>query len=360
LIRDREFALGPFFVLSCCAMRASEIARLVGGEFQGASDPEITGVAAIDRATAHELTFVAHAKYAAYLQQARAGALLVTESLVPAQTTALPRIVVRDVHRALAKVLAHFHPETRPQPGVHPTAVIASGVVLGDDVVIEPFVVIGARTRIGDRARVGAHCVIDEDCELAEDVRLHPHVTLYSKVKLGKRTIIHSGTRLGSDGFGYTFVDGRHQKVPQVGGVVIGDEVEIGANCTVDRGSVGATEIGNGVKIDNLVHVGHNVRIGDLSIIVAQVGISGSTVLGKGVTLAGQSGLPGHLHIGDGATLAAKSAPFGDVPAGEVYTGFPARPHKEFLRAQSALYKLHDLFKRVRALEQRGDKTSIT
>jgi UDP-3-O-[3-hydroxymyristoyl] glucosamine N-acyltransferase len=337
-------------------MRASEIAELVGGKFEGKSDPEITGVAAVDRAAAHELTFVAHAKYAAYLQQARAGALLVSEALVPTATVTIPRIVVKDVHGALSKVLAHFHPESHPEPGVHPTVVIGAGVTLGADVVIEPYVVIGARTRVGDRVRIGAHSVIDEDCELGEDVRLHAQVTLYSKVKLGKRTIIHSGTRLGSDGFGYTLVDGRHQKVPQVGGVVIGDDVEIGANCTVDRGSVGATEIGNGVKIDNLVHVGHNVRIGDLSIIVAQVGISGSTILGKGVTMAGQSGLPGHLHIGDGATIAAKSAPFGDVPAGEVYTGFPARPHKEFLRAQSALYKLQDLIKRVRALE-RGERT---
>ena len=338
-------------------MKASEIARLVGGEFEGPHDPEITGVAAIDRAAAHELTFVAHAKYAAYLQQARAGALLVSEALVPTGTTALPRIVVKDVHRALAKLLEHFHPESKPEAGIHPTAVIARGVKLGVDVVIEPYAVIGARTRLGDRVRIGAHCVIEEDCDLSEDVRLHPHVTLYTKVKLGKRTIIHSGARLGSDGFGYTFVDGQHKKVPQVGGVVIGDDVEIGANCTVDRGSVGATEIGNGVKIDNLVHVGHNVRIGDLSIIVAQCGISGSTVLGKGVTMAGQSGLPGHLNIGDGATIAAKSAPFGDVPPGEVYTGFPARPHKEFLRAQGALYKLHELFKRVRALERRTEST---
>ena len=333
-------------------MRASEIAALVGGSFEGAGDPEITGVAAIDRAAAHELTFVAHAKYAAYLQQSRAGALLVTDALVPRDATALPRIVVQDVHRALAKVLEHFHPEAPPVAGVHATAVIGDDVVLGKDVVIEPYAVVGARTRLGERARVGAHTVIGEDCELDDDVRLHAHVTLYSKVKLGKRCIIHSGVRLGSDGFGYTFVDGKHRKVPQVGGVVIGDDVEIGANSTVDRGSVGATEIGNGVKIDNLVHVGHNARIGDLSIIVAQSGISGSTVLGKGVTMAGQSGLPGHLHIGDGATIAAKSAPIGDVPAGEVYTGFPARPHKEFLRAQSALYKLHELIKRVRVLEK--------
>jgi UDP-3-O-[3-hydroxymyristoyl] glucosamine N-acyltransferase len=333
-------------------MKASQIAELVGGSFEGDSDPEITGVAAVDRAGAQELTFVAHPKYATYLPQARAGALLVTNELVSSKDTTLPRIVVKDVHRALAQILAHFHPEVRPPASVHPSAVIGDGVELADDVIIEPYVVIGARSRVGKGAWIGAQSVIGEDCVIADDARLHAHVTLYSKVTLGARSIIHSGTRLGSDGFGYTFVNGQHRKVPQVGGVMIGDDVEIGANCTVDRGSVGPTEIGNGVKIDNLVHVGHNVRIGDLSIIVAQSGISGSTVLGKGVTMAGQSGLPGHLHVGDGATIAAKSAPFGDVPAGATYTGFPAVPHREFLRAQGALLKLHDLFKRVRTLER--------
>lgn len=335
-------------------MKASEIAKLVGGSFDGTTDPEITGVAAIDRAGANELSFIAHVKYAAYLPQARAGALLVTDSIVPAGSTRLPRIVVKDVHRAVATLLEHFHPEPAPVPGVHPTAVIGDGVQLGKDVVIDAYVVIGARTRVGDRVRIGAHSVVGDECELAADVRIHAHVTTYAKVTVGERSIIHSGARLGTDGFGYTFVAGQHRKVPQVGGVSIGADVEIGANCTVDRGSVGNTEIGNGVKIDNLVHIGHNARVGDLSVIVAQVGISGSTILGKGVTLAGQSGLPGHLNIGDGATIGAKSAPIGDVPAGAVYTGFPARPHKEFLRAQGALYKLHGLFKRVRALEKQA------
>jgi UDP-3-O-[3-hydroxymyristoyl] glucosamine N-acyltransferase len=336
-------------------MRASEIAKLVGGRFEGAHDPEITDVAAIDRAAPHELTFIAHAKYAAYLPQSKAGALLVAEALTERAGHTVPRIVVKDVHRALAQLLAQFHPAPRPAAGVHATAVIGAGAELADDIIVEPYAVIGERVRIGSGAWIGAHCVIGPDCRIGDETRLHPHVTLYSKVQLGARGIIHSGTRLGSDGFGYAFENGQHRKVPQVGGVLIGDDVEIGANCTVDRGSVGPTEIGNGVKIDNLVHVGHNVRIGDLSVIVAQVGISGSTVLGKGVTLAGQAGVPGHLHIGDGATLAAKSAPFGDVPAGATYSGFPARPHKEFLRAQSALLKLHELMKRVRTLEKQAE-----
>jgi UDP-3-O-[3-hydroxymyristoyl] glucosamine N-acyltransferase len=332
-------------------MKASEIAQLVGGRFEGARDPEITDVAALDRAGETDLSFVAHAKYAAYLERSNAGALLVTEALESRVGRAWPRIVVNDVHRALAQLLARFHPETRPAAGVHPTAMIGAGSAVADDVIVEAYAVIGEHVSIGRGAWIGAHCVIDAHCGIGEDTRLHPHVTLYSKVRLGARCIIHSGTRLGSDGFGYTFVDGQHRKVPQVGGVIIGDDVEIGANCTVDRGSVGPTEIGNGVKIDNLVHVGHNVRIGDLSVIVAQVGISGSTVIGKGVTLAGQAGLPGHLQIGDGATIAAKSAPFNDVPAGATYGGFPAVPHKEFLRTQAAILRLPELFKRVRRLE---------
>lgn len=333
-------------------MKASEIARLVGGRYEGTNDPEISDVAAVDRAGENELSFVAHAKYVAYLERSKAGVLLVTDTLEPRIDRKWPRIVVKDVHRALAMLLAQFHPETRPAAGVHPTAVIGADSELADDVIVEAFAVIGERVRVGRGVWIGAHSVIAHDCRIGEETRLHPHVTLYSKVELGARCIVHSGTRLGSDGFGYTFVEGQHRKVPQVGGVIIGDDVEIGANCTVDRGSVGPTEIGNGVKIDNLVHVGHNVRIGDLSVIVAQVGISGSTVLGKGVTLAGQAGLPGHLHIGDGATIAAKSAPFSDVPAGATYGGFPAVPHKEFLRTQAALLKLPELFKRVRRLEK--------
>jgi UDP-3-O-[3-hydroxymyristoyl] glucosamine N-acyltransferase len=332
-------------------MKASEIAELVGGRFAGANDPEITGVAAIDRAQANELSFVAHAKYAAYLPQARAGAVLVTEALAE-RTQALPHIVVADVHRALAQVLAHFHPETRPAPGVHASAVIAEGVQLPDDVIVEPYVVIGARTRVGPGAWIGAHTVIGEDCVLGASVRCFPRVTLYAQVRLGDRCIVHSGAVLGSDGFGYTFVQGRHEKVPQVGGLTIGDDVEIGANTTIDRGSVGPTEVGSGVKIDNLVHLGHNVRVGDLTVMAAQTGVSGSVVIGRGVVLGGQVGLPGHINIGDRVTIAAKSAPFGDVPPGETWGGYPAQPHREFLKAQAALLKLHDLLKRVRKLEQ--------
>lgn len=338
-------------------MKASEIARLVGGEFDGATDPDLSGVAPLDRASANELSFVAHPKYVGYLDDASAGAILVTESLIPRGSTQLPRIVVMDVYRALATVLQTFHPQRPRVPGVHPTAVIGAGVQLGEGVTIEPYVVIGENVRIGDNCHIGSHCVIGDDCDLAAGVRLYPQVTLYSLVRIGENSIIHSGARIGPDGFGYTFVDGQHQKIPQVGGVIIGRNVEIGANTCIDRGSVGPTEIGDGVKIDNLVHIAHNVRVGDLSVIVAQVGISGSTTIGKGVTLAGQAGLQGHIKVGDGAVIGGQAGVFSDVPAGATYSGYPARPHKESMRAQAGLFKLPEILKRLRALE-RDNKTT--
>lgn len=315
-------------------MKASEIARLVGGTLDAVADPEITGVAALDRACASELSFVAHPKYLPYVGESEAGALLVTESLIPRGSTTLPRIVVSDVHRALAEVLRHFHPEPSIPAGIHPSAVIGSNV------------------QIGEGVRIGACSVIGDDCVIGADSFLYPNVTLYSKIQIGARCIIHSGARIGTDGFGYTFVDGRHLKVPQVGGVVIGSDVEIGANTCIDRGSVGPTEIGDSVKIDNLVHIGHNVRVGDYSIIVAQVGVSGSTTIGKGVTIAGQAGLQGHIRIGDGAVIGGQAGVFGDVPAGASYSGYPARPHKQSLRAQAALFKLPEMLKRMRKLER--------
>jgi UDP-3-O-[3-hydroxymyristoyl] glucosamine N-acyltransferase len=199
---------------------------------------------------------------------------------------------------------------------------------------------------------VGAHVVLGDGCVLGEDVVLHPHVTLYPGVVVGARSILHSGMRAGVDGFGYVFVDGLHRKVPQVGGCVIGADVEIGANTTIDRGSIGSTEVGDDVKIDNLVHLGHNVRVGAHSVIVAQVGVSGSTTIGVGVTLAGQAGIQGHIEIGDGATIGGQAGVLGDVPAGAVYSGYPARPHRESLRAQASLFQLPKLIKRLRALER--------
>lgn len=333
-------------------MKASEIASLVGGTLEGEQDPDIEGVAPLDRAGPRQLAFLAHPRYAKYLPRAEAGAVLLARSLADAKGEGPARILVPDVHRALATVLPRLHPQPEERAGIDPTAVIGPDVVLGTDLTLGPYAVIGRGARIGDGVRIGAHAVIGEDCQLGDGVIVHPQVTLYRGVRVGARSILHSGVRLGVDGFGYVRIDGRQEKIPQVGGCEVGEDVEIGANSTVDRGSIGVTSIGDGVKMDNLVHVGHNVRIGDGSVIVAQVGIAGSTDIGRGVTLGGQAGLNGHIEIGDGATIAAQAGVFGDVPPGVVYSGYPARPHKEALRAQAALFRLPQVLKRIRALER--------
>ncbi|HEX7050074.1 MAG TPA: UDP-3-O-(3-hydroxymyristoyl)glucosamine N-acyltransferase [Longimicrobiales bacterium] len=333
-------------------MKASDVARLVAGRLEGETDPELTGVAPLERAGPDELSFLAHPRYLPYFERTGAGAVLVGDALAIRSSGTVVRIVVSDVHRALAALLPHFYPESRPAPEVHPTAVFGPGVRTGTELGVGPYAVIGRDVRLGDRVRIGAHVVVGDGCEIGDDVVLHPHVVLYPGVRIGARSVLHAGARVGVDGFGYVQVEGEHRKIPQVGRCVIGADVEIGANTTIDRGSIGATEIGDGVKIDNLVHIGHNVRVGERSVIVAQVGIAGSCVVGRGVTLAGQVGLSGHLEVGDGATVAAQAGVFGDIPAGAVYSGYPARPHKEALRAQAGMFRLPKLAARLRALER--------
>jgi UDP-3-O-[3-hydroxymyristoyl] glucosamine N-acyltransferase len=334
-------------------VKASEIAALVEGSLEGDTDPEITGVSPLDRAGYNELSFLANGRYLPYFRNSGAGAVLLTGAHASEPGYGGARIVVRDVHRALAALLPRLYPQAEPEPGIHPTAVLGEGVVLGAGVSIGPYAVIGREVRLGAGVQIGAHVVIGDGCELADGVVLHPQATLYPGVRIGERSIIHSGTRLGVDGFGYVFVEGSHRKVPQVGSCSIGADVEIGANTTIDRGSIGFTEIGDNVKIDNMVHIGHNVRIGDRSVIVAQVGIAGSTVIGSGVTLGGQVGVAGHITIGDGVTVAAQAGVFGDLPSGrEVYSGYPARPHRESLRAQAGIFRLPRLIRRIQALEQ--------
>jgi UDP-3-O-[3-hydroxymyristoyl] glucosamine N-acyltransferase len=235
-------------------------------------------------------------------------------------------------------------------PGVHPSAVIGRGARIGQEAAIGPFVHIGDGASIGDRVTLDAGVVVGAGARIGADSRLFPRVTLYPNTEIGERVSLHAGAVLGSDGFGYVYRDGRHEKIPHVGRCIVENDVEIGAGTTIDRGSIGDTVIGAGSKIDNLVHIAHNVRIGRLCLVAAQVGISGSATVEDGVVIGGQAGFQGHHTIGKGARIGGQSGVFGDVPPGETWSGYPARPHKESLRAQAAMFRLAGMVKRIERL----------
>ena len=334
-------------------LTASDIAGLVGGTLTGDERAEVRALAPLDRATESDLSFLANARYAPLYERTRASTVLIAPEFAELATTAAARIVVAKPHDAMLTVLPKLYRAPTREPGVHPTSRLGRGVTLGNDVTIGPYVVIGDGAAIGDRSWIEAHVVIGAGAVVGADVRLFPAVTVYSGTTLGARVMVHSGARLGSDGFGYVFRNGIHDKIPHVGRCIVEDDVEIGANTTVDRGSFDDTVIGAGTKIDNLVQVAHNVRIGRLCLIMAQVGMAGSARLGDGVILAGQVGVSGHHTIGDGARIAAQAGVFGDVPTGETWSGYPARPHRQSLRASAALLRLTEMIKKLEKLVER-------
>lgn len=334
-------------------LTAEAIARLVGGELRGDGGVRVSSVAPLDRAGATDLTFLATARYAPLFSRTQAGVALVSPELADERGAVRARIVVARPHEAMLRVLPELYVPPPRRPGVHASAVIGRGATFGREVTIGAHVVIGPGVTIGDRVTIDAGCLIAEGVHIDDDSRLFPSVSVYSRARIGRRVVIHAGARIGSDGFGYVFQEGAHQKIPHVGRCVIGDDVEIGANTTIDRGSIDDTVIGAGTKIDNLVHIGHNVRIGALCLIMAQVGISGSTHVEDGAILAGQAGLAGHITVGKGARVGAQAGVFGDVPAEETWSGYPARPHKEALRAQATLFRLSGFMKTLERLIER-------
>lgn len=336
-----------------CALSAGQAAELLGGRVEGDPSIQLRGIAPLNQARSDELGFLTARRYLRDLDGTEAGALLVSESLAEAAATHPSRIVVEDARQALPVLLSHFFPEEIPEPGIHPTAVLGKGVELGEGITIGPYAVIGDRASLSDGVFIGSHTVVGADCAVGERSVLHPHVVLYPKAVLGARVVLHAGVRIGADGFGYLASPTGVQKIPQVGGCEIGDDVEIGANSTVDRGSIGRTEIGRFTKIDNLVQVAHNCLVGEGVIMVAQVGVGGSSVVGDGVLIGGQAGLSGHLEVGAGAKIAAQTGVIKSVPAGKTVTGFPARENREFLRATGNLYRLPAALKRLKELEDR-------
>ena len=334
-------------------LTAAAIAEAVRGTLAGDGGAVARAIAPLDRAGPDDLSFLAAERYAPLLASSRAGIVLVAPELAGLASPARARIVVARPHEALLALIPRLYPTAVPEPGIHPTAQIGRGVSLGDGVSIGAYASIGEGASLGSRVSVDSHCVVGAGVEIGDESRLYPGVTLYSGTRLGRRVAVHAGARIGSDGFGYVFREGRHEKIPHVGRCILEDDVEIGANSTIDRGSIDDTVIGAGTKIDNLVHVAHNVRIGRLCLLMAQVGIAGSARIGDGCILAGQSGVAGHVTIGDGARIAGRAAIIGDVPAGETWSGYPARPHRESLRASAALFRLSGLVKRLEKIAAR-------
>jgi UDP-3-O-[3-hydroxymyristoyl] glucosamine N-acyltransferase len=263
-------------------------------------------------------------------------------------------IQVPNARIAFAKVMALFFPEPAAPAGIHPTAILAGSAKIDPTAHIGPYCVIGENTRIGPRSALLGGNHVGPDCQLGEEVKLFPNVTVYARTQIGNRVRIHAGTVIGSDGYGYVQDGGIHRKVPQIGNVIIGDDVEIGANVTVDRGALGSTVIGKGTKIDNLVQIGHNVVVGEHCLLVSQVGIAGSSKLGNYVVLAGQVGIAGHLNIGNQVTIGAQAGVMHDIPNGQTWLGSPAQPDRLTKRQMIAIQHLPELLRRVSALEKQS------
>lgn len=332
---------------------AEQIAALTKGKLEGAADRVVRAAAPLEKASPDALSFIASTRYLAYLPDTRAGVLLIKPEWAEMAPRTSSRVVVDDPHDAFRRVLTRLYPRRAPSAGIHATAVIGVDAQIAPEAEVGAYAVLGDGVAIGPGTVIGPHAIIGNRCRIGSDVTIHPHVTLYEGVRVEDRVTIHSGARIGKEGFGFLWRDGGHQRIPQIGGCVIESDVEIGTNVTIDRGAVADTVIGAGTKIDNLVHVGHNVRIGKHVILVAQVGISGSTTIGDGALLAGQAGVAGHIDIGPGARVGGQAGVFKDVPAGETYSGYPARPHRDAMRAIAAMFKLPDFFRRVERLEER-------
>ena len=329
-----------------------ELARMIGGELAGESVLAIRDVASLEGAGAGDISFVTAARHLAEAEASRASAFIVSADLVlPGRSV----IRVRAPYLAVATLLDLFYPDAEPLPGIHPTAVVADGAQVAEDAAILAFAVVGAGSVVESRAVLHAHVVVGERCRVGARSVLHPHVVLERDVHVGQGVVIHAGAVLGADGFGYAFDGARHRKIPQVGRVVVEDDVEIGANVTIDRATLGETVIGRGTKIDNLVQIGHNVVVGEHVIVVAQVGIAGSCRIGSRVALGGQAGVADHATIGDGAQVGSQAGVHGHVAAGATVLGSPAMPVAEARRAMVALPYLPETLRAVRALRRRVD-----
>ncbi|MCH7520597.1 MAG: UDP-3-O-(3-hydroxymyristoyl)glucosamine N-acyltransferase, partial [Candidatus Marinimicrobia bacterium] len=318
----------------------AQIAQVIHGEVVGDGSVEITHGCEITGGSPGGITFMASSRYADDLATSPASAVILDTKT---DHQGKPAIRVSNPSKGFAEALAYLYPQPMPPQGIHPTAVLGSEVNIGSEVSIGPYAVIGAGVTIGSGSVSGAQVSLGPGATLGSRVRLHPQVVLYGSVRLGDEVVICSGTVIGSDGFGYNTEDDVHVKIPHIGRVMIGDRVEIGANCTIDRGSIGDTVIGEGTKIDNLVHIAHNVTLGRGCLLAGEVGIAGSVVIGDYVTLAAQVGVADHLTLGDRVVVAGKSAVRQSLEVGQVYAGDPAEPYTRWLQQSAVIKKLPDM-----------------
>lgn len=327
-----------------------ELAALVDGCVEGDSNITIFGISNIEDARDGDITFAENEKLLSSAGRSLASAVIAPVS-GPTANKALIR--VKNPKFAFAQVLRIFAPEPKVYQGVHPAAVLGVNAELGDNVSVHALAVVGDNVRIGANSVVYPHAYIGDDVSIGENCVIYPHTVLHDNTEIGNGVVIHSGSVLGTDGFGYMFIENRHYKIPQIGRVIVEDDVEIGANVTIDRARTGSTRIGAGTKIDNLVHIGHNVTVGKNCVIVAQVGVSGSTEIGNGVILAGQVGVKDHIKIGDGSIVCGQTGVTGDLPAGSFVSGPFARPHQQELRVQAVQSRLPDMYKQLKEMEAR-------
>lgn len=332
------------------AASLAELARTVGGTVIGDESLTITGAAPFDAAEESELTLAVDSKYLKRLDETRAGAIIVPKGI---ETPGRTLLAVANPGVAFAHILQRFHPRKPPEDAISPDARVGDNFRRGEAVSIGPFVVIGRDVTVGSRVRIHPGVVIEDGVTMGDDVEISPNVTVRERCVIGSRVLIHSGTVIGGDGFGFAPDGERYHKIPHTGIVRIGDDVEIGALNAIDRATFGETRIENGVKTDNLIHIAHNVVVGENTVLVAQVGVSGSTTIGKNAILAGQVGVTGHLKIGDRVTIGAQSGIAKSIPDGETVSGSPEMPHKLWLRVVKIIPMLPELKKRIFELEKR-------
>jgi UDP-3-O-[3-hydroxymyristoyl] glucosamine N-acyltransferase len=335
-------------------MRLKKLLELTGGRIIGDPDIEISGVSGIREAQRGDVTFISPGTKIPPVSDISASAVIAKKEIDGLSASML---IVDNPRLTFAKVLGIFQRKPHVAPGVSGEAILCKRVSLGEGVTIFPHAYVSESVVIGARVSIFPHVYLGEGVIIGDDSIVYPNVTIREGVRIGRRVIIHSGTVIGSDGFGYvSSEDGSHYKIPQIGGVVIDDDVEIGSNVSIDRATTGNTVIGCGTKIDNLVQIGHNVTIGSHCIIVAQTGIGGSVEIGNGAVIGGQTGLRDHVTIGNGVMIGAGSGVARDIPDGQVFTGSPAIPHKKWLRAQSIYAKLPEYIQRIHRLEKRADR----